>query len=227
MSATVLYGRAGSDTLAPRRGRMDRVLTRPSREASKKGMPPALPAPTLRLATESDADEIQAIYAPYVRDTCISFETEPPGAEEIRRRLGNVLPRWPWLICEQGGEVLGYAYASEHRVRAAFRWAVDVAVYVRDGRQRRGVGRALYSALLPLLRLQGYCHAYAAIYVPNPASVGLHEAMGFRPFAVFAGDVGWWHLALRELPEEPPEPASMEAIRAHPEWARILRPGTS
>lgn len=196
----------------------------------------ALPAPTLRLATERDAEGIQAIYAPYVRDTCISFETDPPSVEEIRRRLANVLPRWPWLVCEQGGEILAYAYASEHRVRAAFRWSVDVAVYVREGRQRQGLGRLLYSALLPLLTLQGYCHAYAAIYIPNPGSVALHEAVGFRPFAVFADvgyklggwrDVGWWHLALCDLPVAPPEPASLAEARARPEWDRILRRGKS
>jgi len=197
-------------------------------------MSQALPAPTLRLATERDAEGIQAVYAPYVRDTCISFEAEPPSVEEIRRRLGNVLPRWPWLVCERDGEILAYAYASEHRVRAAFRWAVDVAVYVREGRQRTGLGRALYTGLLPLLGLQGYCHAYAAIYIPNPASVGLHEAMGFRFFAAFPQvgykqggwrDVGWWHLALRDLPASPEEPLSLAAIRAHPDWEKILRDG--
>jgi L-amino acid N-acyltransferase YncA len=210
------------------------VLTRPGRDDSKRVMSQAMPAPTLRLATEKDADGIQEIYAPYVRDTCISFETEPPSVEEIRRRVGSVLPRWPWLVCERDGEILAYAYASEHRVRAAFRWAVDVAVYVREGRQRLGLGRTLYSALIPLLRLQGYCHAYAAIYIPNPGSVALHEAMGFRPFAVFADvgykqggwrDVGWWHLALRELPVHPEEPLRLEQIRRLPEWERILGQG--
>jgi L-amino acid N-acyltransferase YncA len=197
-------------------------------------MSQALPAPTLRLATERDAGGIQAIYAPYVRETCISFETEPPSVEEIGRRIGNVLPRWPWLVCEREGEILAYAYASEHRVRAAFRWAVDVAVYVRDGHQRTGLGRTLYAALFPLLRLQGYYHAYAAIYIPNPGSVALHEAMGFRPFAVFPQvgykqggwrDVGWWHLALRKLPAEPPEPVGLGAIRLRPEWDAIFHQG--
>ena len=199
-------------------------------------MSQATPAPTLRLATARDAAEIQAIYAPYVRDTCISFELEPPSVEEIGRRIGNVLPRWPWLVCERGGEILGYAYASEHRVRAAFRWAVDVAIYVDDGAQRTGVGRALYTALLDLLRLQGFCHAYAGIYLPNPASVGLHQAVGFRPLAVFAQvgykqggwrDVGWWHIVLRELPDKPLEPLSVDIVRGHPEWEGILHRGKS
>jgi len=199
-------------------------------------MSQALPALTLRLATEGDAGEIQAIYAPYVRDTCISFELEPPSVEEIRRRIGSVLARWPWLVCERDGRLVGYAYASEHRVRAAFRWAVDVAIYVRNGEHRAGIGRALYTALLASLRLQGFCHAYGAIYLPNPASVGLHEAVGFRPFALFPQvgfkqggwrDVGWWHCALRELPANPPEPLSLEALRGRPEWDAILRLGTA
>jgi L-amino acid N-acyltransferase YncA len=198
---------------------------------SKEAMSQALPAPTLRLATERDAEGIQAIYAPYVRETCVSFEADPPSVEEVARRIGNVLPRWPWLVCERDGEILAYAYASEHRVRAAFRWSVDVAIYVRGGEQRTGLGRTLYSALLALLRLQGFCHAYAAIYVPNPSSVALHEAMGFRPFAVFPQvgykqggwrDVGWWHFALRDLPARPEEPLSVVAARARPEWDQIL-----
>jgi phosphinothricin acetyltransferase len=199
-------------------------------------MSQALPAPILRLATEADAGGIQEIYAPYVRDTCISFEADPPAVEEIRRRIGQVLARWPWLVCEQGGQIVAYAYASEHRVRAAFRWAVDVAVYVRAGHERRGLGRALYGTLLPLLRFQGYCHAYAAIYLPNPASVRLHEAMGFRPLAVFPQvgykhggwrDVGWWHRALGELPARPAEPLSLAQARAHSDWDRTFSAGVS
>jgi L-amino acid N-acyltransferase YncA len=199
-------------------------------------MSQAPPAPTLRLATEGDAGEIQAIYAPYVRDTCISFELEPPSVEEIRRRINQVLPRWPWLVLERDGRIVGYAYASEHRVRAAFRWAVDVAIYVRAGEHRTGAGRALYAALLSLLRLQGFCHAYGAIYLPNPPSVGLHETMGFRPFALFPQvgyklggwrDVGWWHCSLRALPATPPEPLGLDAIRGLPEWDAILRRGSA
>src|SRR5262245_54370551 len=97
-----------------------------------------LMAATIRLATAQDAGQIQAIYAPYVRDTAISFEYEPPSVEEMRRRVVNVLQRTPWSVCENAGTVFGYAYASEHRVRAAYKWSVDVAVYI-DG-QFHGFG---------------------------------------------------------------------------------------
>jgi phosphinothricin acetyltransferase len=116
--------------------------------------------PTIRLAAPDDAEQVQAVYAPYCR-TPISFEAGPPSVEEMRGRLANVLGQYPWLLCEGGGEVLGYAYATQHRERAAYRWSVDTAVYVRQGRQRRGVGRALYTALLAVLPPQGYVNAYA------------------------------------------------------------------
>ncbi len=179
------------------------------------------PAPLLRSAAPADAAAIQTIYAPYVRDTCISFETEPPSIEEMRLRIEKILPRWPWLVCEEEGKVVAYAYAGEHRSRAAFRWAVEVAVYVRQDQHRRGHGRRLYARLLSLLRQQGFYHAYAAIYVPNPASVALHEAVGFQPCARFPKigfklgewrDVGWWHLALQPLPPAPAEPLGPGAV---------------
>src|SRR5215831_5701186 len=105
---------------------------------------------TIRLATPDDAQEVQAIYAPYCH-TPISFEMDPPSVAEMRGRLAKVLGQYPWLLCEDGGEVLGYAYATQHRERAAYRWSVDTSVYVRQDRQRRGVGRALYTSLLALL----------------------------------------------------------------------------
>ncbi|HTU89446.1 MAG TPA: GNAT family N-acetyltransferase, partial [Gemmataceae bacterium] len=126
--------------------------------------------PTIRLATLDDAEQIQAIYAPYC-DTPISFELESPNAEEMRRRLAKVLGQYPWLVCDGGSEVLGYVYATQHRERAAYRWSVDTTVYVRQSRQRQGVGRALYTSLLAVLPLQGYVNAYAGVTLPNPASV--------------------------------------------------------
>ena len=101
--------------------------------------------PTIRLAKLDDAEQVQTIYAPYCR-TPISFETEPPTLNEMRRRLEKILDPYPWLVCEDGGEILGYVYASQHRERAAYRWSVDSTVYVRQGRQRRGVGRAGHRA---------------------------------------------------------------------------------
>ena len=132
-----------------------------------------------RETTAGDAASIAAIYALYMRDTIISFETEPPAAAEMSRRIASVGERYPWLLAEQGGQVLGYAYAGEHRSRAAYRWDVDVAVYLAAAAHRRGIGRRLYQVLFDMLRLQGYINAYAGISLPNAASVGLHESLGF------------------------------------------------
>ncbi len=170
----------------------------------------------IRLAAEHDAEQIQAIYALVVRGAAISFELEPPTVSEMRQRIIKTLERLPWVVCEHSGEIRGYAYASLHRTRAAYQWAVDVSVYVHDHARRSGVGSASYGALLKILDIQGYYNAYAGITLPNPASVNFHESMGFQPVGVYRSvgyklgswhDVGWWQLTLRE-PILPPEPAA-------------------
>jgi phosphinothricin acetyltransferase len=185
--------------------------------------------PRIRLATADDAGQVLAIYAPYCY-TPISFETGPPSIEEMRSRLVKVLGQYPWLVLENGGDVLGYAYATHHRERAAYVWSVDTSVYVRQGQQRRGVGRTLYSCLLALLPLQGFANAYAGVTLPNPASVGLHEAMGFRPVGVYTKvgfkcgawhDVAWYQRALQPSPAEPAPPKALEELRHTAEWARL------
>src|SRR5262245_47867717 len=108
----------------------------------------------IRTARPADAPALAEIYRPYVTDTWISFEETPPDATEMRSRLTHGLKRFPWLVSEAGHDLVGYAYASEHRSRAAYRWSVDVTVYVRQGRHRQGVGRNLYAMLLPLLAQQ-------------------------------------------------------------------------
>jgi phosphinothricin acetyltransferase len=189
--------------------------------------------PTIRLATPDDAEQVQAIYAPNCY-TPISFETEPPSAEEMRNRLARVLSQYPWFVLEDGGDVLGYAYATQHRERAAYRWSVDTSVYVRQGRQRRGVGRALYTSLLTVLPLQGFINAYAGITLPNPASVGLHEAMGFELVGVYAKvgfkcgdwhDVAWYQRPLLSRPDEPPPPTQFEEVCQAAEWLEALQVG--
>jgi L-amino acid N-acyltransferase YncA len=191
---------------------------------------------TIRLATEDDAAQIQAIYAPYVRDTAISFEVEPPSVEEMRQRIIDVLQRMPWLVCERGAVVLGYAYAGKYRVRAAYQWSVDVSVYIDAGVHRAGIGRAVYTSLLTLLELQGFYNAYAGVTLPNPASVGLHESMGFTPVGVYRQvgyklgawhDVGWWQRALRPYELAPQPPAELNTVRASPAWETALTAGAS
>lgn len=156
---------------------------------------------------ERDAEACAAIYAPYVSDTVISFEERPPSAGELAQRIETVTQTHPWLVAEDEDEskLIGFAYGSRHRERAAYRWAADVAVYVTPSRQRAGVGRALYGALFERLARQGFRIACAGITLPNDASVGLHEALGFEPVGVYRKigwklgawhDVGWWQLEL-------------------------------
>lgn len=178
---------------------------------------------TLRMATPADAADIQAIYAPVVRNTPISFEVEPPTVEEMRRRIVETLAQMPWLVVERDGAVVAYAYASPHRSRLAYQWSIDVSAYVAPQVHRCGYGRRLYTALFDLVRRQGYYTAYAGIALPNEASVGLHEAMGFKPVAVYRNvgyklgrwhDVGWWALPLRDYDETPAPPRPLPSLGA-------------
>lgn len=174
----------------------------------------------IRTATEADAAAIAAIYAPYVEGTVISFEEAAPSAEEMASRIEIALKDHPFLVHEEDGAVRGYAYAGQHRSRAAYRWSCDVTVYAAPDRQRRGVGRALYTELLALLTRQGFHSAFAGIALPNDASVGLHEAMGFQPIGIYREvgfkqgawrDVGWWRLGLAEGPPKG-EPIPFSAL---------------
>ncbi len=172
-------------------------------------------APEIRIANADDGAAVAAVYRPYVEDSAISFETDPPDAVEMTKRIETTLQRYPWLVCLDGADVVGYAYASEHKTRAAYRWAADVSVYLRHDVHRRGLGRGLYTALFRLLVAQNLVNAYAGITLPNPKSVGLHEALGFRRVGVYERvgfksgswrDVGWWQLALQPWPSTPDEP---------------------
>jgi phosphinothricin acetyltransferase len=169
----------------------------------------------IRVVTASDADAIAAIYGPIVTGTAISFEVEPPTAEEMERRITSTLQTHPWLIAEQNGKLIGYAYAGPHRARPAYRWSVDVTAYVDASTRRSGVGRALYAELLNILRAQGFRTAFAGIALPNEASIGLHEAMGFKCLGIYEDvgfkngrwrDVGWWQLRLSNSTGDPAEP---------------------
>jgi L-amino acid N-acyltransferase YncA len=186
---------------------------------------------TIRIADRADGRGLAEIYAPIVAASPISFEMEPPTAHEMEDRIAAGLKFAPWLVCVEAERVDGYAYASLHRERAAYRWCVDVSVYVRDGCRRTGIGRSLYQSLLTLLRLQGFYAAHAGITLPNESSVRLHESLGFRPVAVyprvgFKGgawyDVGWWQLALRDRIGEPEPTWSMEALRLSPRWQEAM-----
>ena len=171
-------------------------------------------AAEIRPADVADAEPLAAVYRPWVTDSVASFETTPPDAAEIARRM-LAAPRLPWFVACRDRAVVGYAYAAQHRTRAAYRWSVDCSVYLAADERGAGTGRALYQRLLPELRELGHITAFAGIALPNPASVGLHTALGFTPVVVYraagfkAGrwhDVGWWQLPLREPPAQPAEP---------------------
>lgn len=187
---------------------------------------------TIRFAKKDDAAGILAIYSPYCERSTISFEIVAPTVEQIAERIVATTGQYPWLVCEIDGEVAGYVYATKLRERAAYRWAVETAVYVATRHHRRRVGQALYSALFSILREQHYFRAYASITLPNPGSVRLHESVGFYSVGVFGRvgykldqwlDVGWWQLDLQPEVDSPPEPQPIGAVRCSSVVVSALR----
>jgi L-amino acid N-acyltransferase YncA len=177
----------------------------------------------IRTATIEDGAALAAIYGPIVRDTAISFEMAPPSAAEMAARIERTLRTHPWLVAEAAGVIVGYAYASAHRERAAYRWSVDASVYVREGGRRRGVARALYTRLFEILAAQNFHIVHAGIALPNKPSIAFHEAMGFEPIGVYREvgyklsqwrDVGWWARRLADPGNPPAEPIPFPALTA-------------
>lgn len=190
----------------------------------------------LRLATADDAASIADIYRPIVESTATSFEIDPPGPQEMAKRIESTLQDYPWLVVEGLHGVAGYAYAGAHRARAAYRWSVETSAYVGEKFRRQGIGRGLYVSLVRILTAQGYANAYAGITLPNAGSVGLHEAVGFQAIGTYRNvgyklgawhDVGWWHLPLGAPPAVPTSPVSMEGVQRDPSWPAMLESGLS
>jgi phosphinothricin acetyltransferase len=193
-------------------------------------------APVIRLASRGDAESVQAIYAPFCRATGVSFEIEPPSIDEMRKRIIRTLRLFPWLVAVEGQNVVGYAYAGKHRERPGYRWSADVSVYVAEGYRRGGLGRALYTALIEILRVQGYYNALAGVTIPNDGSVGLHRAMGFEPIGTYRRigfkcgewhDVLWLQLELRKHESSPAEPIAFPSLRRSRELRVALDLGQS
>ena len=170
----------------------------------------------IRLADpKKDARQVAAIYFPYVTNTPITFESEPPDGKEMSSRMEHVLHSYPWLFCVHEDEVMGYAYGAQFRTREAYDWTVETTVYVREAAHGFGIGSALYISLLEILRMQGYVSAVGVIALPNHKSVVLHEKMGFGrdgtlPSAGYKSgtwyDVGLWWKQLNIPPEYPERP---------------------
>ena len=159
----------------------------------------------IRSATARDAPKIAAIYAPYVRDTVITFEFEAPSADEFAARMATGDGRYPWLVAEGASGILGYAYASVFRARPAYRNTAESTVYIDQSARHRGIGRALMEALLAELRHRAFHRVIAGVTLPSDASVRLHERLGFTKVGVFREvgrkfdqwhDVGFWELPL-------------------------------
>lgn len=181
---------------------------------------PMEPATIRSADPHRDTAACLAIYAPYIESGATSFEEEPPKAADFTERIARIAVTYPWLVGERDGEVVGFSYACPHRARPAYRWAVEVSVYVALDEQRHGHGRALYLELFERLRKQRFHIACAGITLPNDASVALHEGLGFAPVGVYRRigwkegswrDVGWWQLELHPAWEgRPPEPLPPE-----------------
>ena len=186
------------------------------------------------MATAADATSIAAIYGPYCDGTVISFEEMAPTADEMARRIASIGATRPWILLEDDGPIIGYAYASAHNERAAYRWSVSTAIYISRDHHRRGAGRALYTTLFALLRALGYRQATAGITLPNPASVGLHGAFGFAPVGVYRQigykmaewhDVGWYQAEIQPGGVTPTEPRSVRELLNAPEWQDAVKRG--
>ncbi|QIK80062.1 N-acetyltransferase [Sphingomonas piscis] len=171
----------------------------------------------IRLARAEDSSAIAAIYRPYVADTRITFEEVPPAADEIVQRMSN--PCHPWLVLEKDGIISGYTSTATMRARAAYRWSVETGIYLAESAKGQGLGKALLSAHLTLLENQGFTSAFAGIALPNDASIGLHEALGFRLMGVERGVgfklSGWSDVARyqRDLAPRTNPPGELKACR--------------
>ncbi|MBD8899089.1 GNAT family N-acetyltransferase [Rhodanobacter sp. DHG33] len=185
----------------------------------------------IRVAHEADASAIHAIYAPHVTAGMATFETALPGADAMRERIRARLPNYPWLVWEEGGEVLAYAYAYRFRERAAYDWIAETSIYVDAAAQGRGIARRLYGCLFDVMRLQGLTQAVGVITLPGTASVALHEAMGFAPAGVWRQsgwklgqwwDVGVWQKELQPAPVPPPPVTPFAALASTTALGQIL-----
>jgi len=173
------------------------------------------PRSIVRSASVADAAACAAVYRPYVLDTAITFETEPPDSAEMARRIAAALDTHAWLVLEDAGHVRGFAYGGPVKARAAYRWSCEVSVYVERGRTRTGAGRLLYTALFERLAQRGFATAIAGMTLPNEASAGLHRALGFAPVGTYRRigyklgawhDVAWMQRDLADTGDPPHEP---------------------
>ena len=167
----------------------------------------------IRFAESKDCETLLEIYAPFVRESTVTFETEVPSVSEYCQRIQKIMPVYPWIVLEIDGQIVGYAYAGRQRERAAYNWNAELSVYVHPKHQKSGVGKALYTALLELLKEQGYYNAYACITYPGEQSIGFHKKMEFSEIGIFYHtgfkfgkwlNVIWMEKSLQSVKDHPP-----------------------
>ena len=175
----------------------------------------------VRLATPNDAAGILEIYAPYIANTSFTFETAVPPLIDFQKRISDYLINWPWLVCEIDGVIAGYAYGAKYRERVAYQWCVESSIYIHDDFLNHKIGKALYEALIEILKKQGYRNVYAVINLPNDRSVKFHESCGFSYFATYEKvgyklgkwkNVGWWQLIINEYTMKPEAPVKFSEL---------------
>lgn len=191
---------------------------------------------TIRPANQGDARRILDIYAPYILDTPVSFETDVPTLKEMKERIIKYQQILPWLVCEIDKLVVGYVYATNHRQRKAYDCTKELSVYVDPAYRKRGVATGLYTALIRILELQGVTSLLAGIALPNPESVAFHEKLGFRLVGIYHKvgfklgryhDAGWWELQTGVENPEPLKITPQEVLKNSDPWFEALREGIS
>ena len=177
----------------------------------------------IRMATREDAPAILAIYEPYILNTAITFEYERVPLEAFGKRMETVQKQFPWLVCEMNGRVVGYAYCSRFKERAAFDWDCECSVYIEEKAHRMGIATALYNKLFELVKEQGYYTIYALITYSHHSSIALHRKFGFTDVGVYEKTgykMGqWWDLLvmekrIRSFDEIPVKPKTIHEINA-------------
>ncbi|MFC4436237.1 MULTISPECIES: GNAT family N-acetyltransferase [Natrialbaceae] len=189
---------------------------------------------SIRVASSDDAAAVRDIYAPFCESSAVTFEETPTTTSEMADRISSTLEEHPWLVCEIDGEVAGYAYAGPLRKRRAYQWVVELSVYVADSARRSGVGEALYESLFAVLERQGIRDAYAVTTLPNPATVGFHERLGFERLVDFPAmgyvendwqDVAWWRRRIAEKSADPDRARPFPSVREDADFEELLEAG--
>lgn len=185
----------------------------------------------IRLATQNDCASILNIYAPFITGTVITFEYKVPTEAEFSERMAGIQRTYPWLVCETDGRIAGYAYASRYKGREAFDWSVELSIYINPEFQGKKIGKALYSALLDILKLQGFYNAYAVITVPNTKSESLHRIFNFETIGHYRNvgykfgswrDVKTFGLKLNDYIKSPAKPESIDKVIDTQEFKNII-----